>query len=165
MRCDLTTFKPESFMGETQVHSYQVFNESNWQYNVNKVFFIVMLSLLLTFIILYSVDFNTSTHLMFFLIIASVFDTMLIIALIEVSCAVIVKIGLFPGELLESRFKNVGTVILKTFIESYSRMLYFKPVYRTVKLHSNNYFISMSENHLSLAAANINFDWRPPHLK
>lgn len=152
-------------MNQTQVHSYQVFNESNWQYNVNKVFFIVMLSFLLTLIKLYAADFNTSTPLLFLRIIASVFDTLLIIALIEVSCAVIVKIGISPGELLETRFKNVGTVILKTFKESYIKMMYFKPVYRTVKLHSNNYFVSMSENHLSFGTANVGFDWRPPHLK
>jgi len=152
-------------MYEKQVQSYQVFNESNWQYNVNKVFFIVMLSFLLTLIKLYAADFNTSTPLLFLRIIASVFDTLLIIALIEVSCAVIVKIGFSPGELLETRFKNVGTVILKTFKESYITMMYFKPVYRTVKLHPNNYFTSLSENHLSFGTGNVGYDWRPPHLK
>ncbi len=152
-------------MNETQVHSYQVFNESNWQYNVNKVFFIVMLSFLLTLIKLYAADFNTSTPLLFLRIIASVFDILLVIALIEVSCAVIVKIGFYPGDLLETRFKNVGTVILKTFKESYIRMMYFKPVYRTVKLYSNDSIVSMSGVHARFDNANVGFDWRPPHLK
>ncbi len=151
-------------MEEEQVHSYQVFNESNWQYNVNKVFFIVMLSFLLTLIKLYAADFNISTPLLFLRIIASMFDILLIMALIEVSCAVIVKLGVSPGDLLETRFKNVGTVILKTFKESYINMMYFKPVYRTVKLRSNNYFISISENG-GFACQPPHFDWRPPHLK
>ena len=152
-------------MNETQVHSYQVFNESNWQYNVNKVFFIVMLSFLLTLIKLYAVDFNISTPLLFLRIIASVFDILLIMALIEVSCAVIVKIGVSPGDLLETRFKNVGTVVFKTFKESYIKMMYFKPVYSTVKLYSNDFFVSMSGCNVSFCNSNVAFDWRPPHLK
>ena len=152
-------------MDQTQVHSYQVFNESNWQYNVNKVFFIVMLSFLLTLIKLYAVDFNISTPLLFLRIVASMFDILLIMALIEVSCAVIVKIGFSPGDLLETRFKNVGTVVFKTFKESYIKMMYFKPVYSTVKLYSNDSIVSMSGCHFSFCNSNVAFDWRPPHLK
>ena len=155
-------------MEEEQVHSYQVFNESNWQYNVNKVFFIVMLSFLLTLIKLYAVDFNITTPLLFLRIVASMFDMLLILALIEVVCAIIVKIGISPGGLLETRFKDVGMVIFKTFKESYARMMYFKPVYRTVNLYANNFIVHSSGkvfDYSSVSNNNFTPDWKPDHLK
>lgn len=111
--------------------NYSVFNEENWQYNVDKAFFIFMLGMIYTVISLVQKNFEASIIEIFARIITSPFAVLFMIVMIESFVAVIVKIAFEPGIIIESKFKVILNVFWNTLKDSYKQAFTFKQVYFT----------------------------------
>ena len=108
--------------------SYTVFNNENWQYNVDKAFFLIACGVLYSIIRLAQNNFEASVIELFARLFSAPFVVVAMIVLIEATAAVLVKVAFNPGELIESKFMMVPKIFFNTFKESYSNVLYFKQV-------------------------------------
>ena len=109
-------------------YSYTVFNNENWQYNVDKAFFLIACGVLYSIIRLAQNNFEASAIELFARLFSGPFVVVAMIVLIEATAAVLVKVAFNPGELIESKFMMVPKIFFNTFKESYSNVLYFKQV-------------------------------------
>lgn len=109
-------------------YSYTVFNNENWQYNVDKAFFLIACGMLYSIIRLAQNNFEASAIELFARLFSGPFVVVAIIVLIEAIAAVLVKVAFNPGELIESKFMMVPKIFFNTLKESYSNVLYFKQV-------------------------------------
>lgn len=91
----------------TVKYEYPVFINENWQYNVDKVFFIVFLGMLYSFIRLWQNNFEASFIELVGRMLSGPFVVLAAIVLIEALAAVIVKIGFEPGSIVETKFKII----------------------------------------------------------
>lgn len=111
-----------------EVYRYTEFNNDHWQYNINKIFTLIFLAFGLTTIKLMINDYDVSTGTLIMYLITSPLDVLFGIVLIEATCALVVKVGLNPGILLETKLLILPKIIVKTFFESYSSFFTFKQV-------------------------------------
>lgn len=110
---------------------YSVFNNENWQYNVDKAFFLIGLGMLYSIIRLAQHNFEASAIELIARLLTGPFTVLFMIVFIESFVAVLVKIAFEPGILYESKFKVIPIVFWNALKESYSKALYFKQVYST----------------------------------
>lgn len=110
---------------------YSVFNNENWQYNVDKAFFLIGLGMLYSFIRLAQHNFEASGIELIARLLTGPFTVLFAFVLFECCCAVLVKIAFEPGLLYESKFKVVPIVFWNTLKESYRKALEYKQVYST----------------------------------
>jgi hypothetical protein len=110
---------------------YSVFNNENWQYNVDKAFFLIALGMLYSFIRLAQHNFEASGIELIARLLTGPFTVLFAVVLFESFCAVIVKIAFEPGLLYESKFKVIPIVFWNALKESYSKVLDYKQVYST----------------------------------
>lgn len=126
------------------VYTYTVFNRDNWNYNVDKIFFVMFLGLLYTSIRIFQLDFKVSTAEIFIRILTCPFSVIGVIGFIEALFALITKVALEPGIILESKFK-VFKVFFKAYLQSMSNSFTFKQVYFIKKIIVNpNPYVSSS---------------------
>lgn len=111
-----------------EIYRYTEFNNDHWQYNVNKIFTLIFLAFGLTTVKLMINDYDVSTGTLIMYLITSPLDVLFGIALIEAICALVVKVGLNPGLLLETKLLILPKIIVKTIFESYSSFYTFKQV-------------------------------------
>lgn len=109
-------------------YSYSVFNKDNWNYNVDKFFFLFLLGMVYVITRLIQLDFDVSTLEVFARILTGPWTVLFAIVLLESLFAVITKVGLEPGIILESKFA-VFKVFFNTVISSYRSWMTFKEVY------------------------------------
>lgn len=112
-------------------YSYSVFNNENWQYNVDKAFFLIGLGMLYSVIRLAQHNFEASFIELIARLLTGPVTVLFAFVLFECFCAVLVKIAFEPGLLIESKFKVVPVVFWNTLKESYSKALEYKQVYST----------------------------------
>lgn len=110
---------------------YSVFNNENWQYNVDKAFFLIGLGMLYSIIRLAQHNFEASAIELIARLLTGPFTVLFMIVFIESFVAVLVKIAFEPGILYESKFKVIPKVFWYTFKASYSKALEYKQVYST----------------------------------
>ena len=128
-------------MTDDIVYKYSTFNKDNWNYNVDKVFLVVMLGLLWTTIRLMQLDFNVSTGELFLRLLIGPFNVLFLVTLIESISAVLTKIAFEPGIIIESKLMVIPKVFFKTMLESYLKTLKFKQVYfiKEIRITKNPY--------------------------
>ena len=107
---------------------YYTFNKENWNYNVDKIFFVIFLGMTYTVVRLFQLNFDVSTFEIFIRILTCPFTVVAFIGFVEAIIALAVKIGLEPGILVESKFK-VFKVFFKAYIASIEKVLELKQVY------------------------------------
>lgn len=112
-------------------YEYSIFNNENWQYNVDKAFFLIGLGMLYSFIRLAQHNFEASGVELIARLLTGPFTVLFAFVLFESCCAVLVKIAFEPGILYESKFKVVPVVFWNALKESYSKALEYKQVYST----------------------------------
>lgn len=110
---------------------YSVFNNENWQYNVDKAFFLIGVGMLYSVIRLAQHNFEASGIELIARLFSGPFTVLSAFVLFESCCAVLVKIAFEPGILYETKFKVIPIVFWNALKESYSKALYFKQVYST----------------------------------
>ena len=115
--------------------SYSVFNEVNWQYNVDKAFFLIALGILYSFIRLAQHNFEASDIELLARLLTGPFTVLFVVVLIESFIAVLVKIAFEPGILYETKFKVIPIVFWNTLKESYRKVLEYKQVYFIKTIH------------------------------
>ncbi len=121
------------------------FIQSNWNYNIDKFFFIVMTGFVYATLKMMYLGIDTiPTFLVVIRMFVSPFTVIGLILIVEGLLSVCFKIALNPGIILESKFK-VFSIFFKTIAASGLSLLKFKPVF-----YKNCIVVSKLENKYTL---------------
>lgn len=106
---------------------YTIFNRDNWNYNIDKIFFILSLSMMYITIKMFMVNFNVSGFELVVRVLVTPFVVVAAFAFIEGLFAIMYKVALEPGSILESKFR-IFKIFFNTYIQSSINIFTFKQV-------------------------------------
>lgn len=109
-------------------YRYLTFNTDNWNYNIDKIFFLVLVGMLYVTTELMQNNFEGSLIEILARTLSAPFVVVLVLILFEATLAILVKIALEPGLIIESKFKIIPKIFYKSIVKSYSTIMSFKPI-------------------------------------